>query len=806
MTVRIINGDARQVIRTLPDKSVQACVCSPPYWKMRDYQHPGQIGLEPTPEAYVAELVDLFGEVRRVLRDDGTLWVNIGDGYAGSGRGGNSTRATSTLQGSLDSQEASMIRRQSWDIGDTQRAAAVTQRGSRLPAGMHEEARRGGATGRAWVPPPAGIKPKDLIGLPWMLAVALRAGFSACSTCGIERRSDLWPVHDGRRICIDCMLTGKSESQITQTEKGWYLRNDNVWCLSGGTRVYARTQKGEMPMTIKDMARLKPSTVQLWNGEKWTQVLGWGQTKRPDASFELEIRSGQRIGCTASHLWPTQRGVVRTDDLKVGDVIATCRLPQPASPKAPSALDDEMVGWFVGLYIAEGSRSEGCIQIAGHARERDRLHRLEKLAAAYHGTAKQHASGDNKVTVNLFGPVLAGIIEAYVSGKLSSGKHLHPRAWQRTDAFLRAVLDGYLSGDGGYDQKNDRWRLGFTNNDELAADLRTICARLGLSLRLKRHVHKLDGREFPGYRGEIRFSRSDHGNVKQDGEIVAIRASRARQFWDISVADEPHLFALASGVLTHNCKPNGMPESIRDRATRAHEYVFQFSKSETYYHGYDDVRLPPAPDSVERLARAMRNRLGGEGEQLVVSGGGYAPTGQPPHAGARKRNKQRGHGRRHAGFNDRWDGMSVPEQMANGAALRTVWWVAPGGFNDEFCLKCRAFYPSAVLGDLRTEKIERDGRRVTLRYCRCGSCEDWLSHFAVMPEEVAAVCVLAGSPPGGTILDLFGGAGTTGVVADKLQRDAILIELNADYAEMAARRIGASHPMLTTVDLEKVPA
>lgn len=253
-------------------------------------------------------------------------------------------------------------------------------------------------------------------------------------------------------------------------------------------------------------------------------------------------------------------------------------------------------------------------------------------------------------------------------------------------------------------------------------------------------------------------------------------------------------------------KPNGMPESIRDRATRAHEYVFHFSKSEIYYHGYADVRLPPAPESVTRLARAMRNRLDQAGPSLVVSGGGYAPEGQPPHAGARKRYKQRGHSRRHAGFNDRWDGMSVAEQMAGGAAQRTVWWVAPGGFNDEFCLNCRAFYTSAVLGDLRTEKVEREGRRLTLRYCRCGSCTDWLSHFAVMPEEVAAACILAGAPPGGVILDPFGGAGTTALVADCLQRDAILIELNSDYAEMAARRVAASHPMLTDVTMEKVPA
>lgn len=84
-TVEILVGDALETLRTLPARSVQTCVTSPPYFGLRDYGHTGQVGLEETPELYVARLVEIFREVRRVLRDDGTLWLNLGDSWARTG-------------------------------------------------------------------------------------------------------------------------------------------------------------------------------------------------------------------------------------------------------------------------------------------------------------------------------------------------------------------------------------------------------------------------------------------------------------------------------------------------------------------------------------------------------------------------------------------------------------------------------------------------------------------------------------------------------------------------------------------------
>ena len=148
-----ITGNCLDILPTLETNSIQCCVTSPPYYGLRDYGRTGQIGLEPTPEAYVEKLVAVFREVRRVLRDDGVLWLNLGDSYTGSANSG----------------------------GANQNDGGLLYRGSGLPN------KRGN-----------GLKPKDLIGIPWMVAFALR-------------------------------------------KDGWYLRQDIIWA-----------KPNPMPESVKD--------------------------------------------------------------------------------------------------------------------------------------------------------------------------------------------------------------------------------------------------------------------------------------------------------------------------------------------------------------------------------------------------------------------------------------------------------------------------------------------------------------------------------------------------------------------------
>jgi len=130
ITQTILQGDARALLQTIPDNTIRCCVTSPPYFGLRDYGMSEQIGLESSLDDYITELVTVFREVRRVLTPDGTFWLNIGDSYAGSGRGPEGNLGKDT---------------QSRHVGHKRHAVV-----------------------------PVDMKPKDLMGVPWMLAAALR--------------------------------------------------------------------------------------------------------------------------------------------------------------------------------------------------------------------------------------------------------------------------------------------------------------------------------------------------------------------------------------------------------------------------------------------------------------------------------------------------------------------------------------------------------------------------------------------------------------------------------------------------------
>jgi DNA modification methylase len=192
MTVRIIQGDCRDVLAGMADQSCDMCVTSPPYFGLRDYGMAGQIGLEATPDAFVAQLVAVFREVRRVLRDDGTLWLNLGDSYASSGGPGAG--------------------------GNAARMGRANQQRNVRPNGDYDS-----------------LKPKDLIGIPWRVAFALQAD-------GWYLRQDI--------------IWSKPNPMPESVQDRCTKSHEYLFLLSKGARYYFDAESIAEPLAAASVARL----------------------------------------------------------------------------------------------------------------------------------------------------------------------------------------------------------------------------------------------------------------------------------------------------------------------------------------------------------------------------------------------------------------------------------------------------------------------------------------------------------------------------------------------------------------------
>lgn len=241
------------------------------------------------------------------------------------------------------------------------------------------------------------------------------------------------------------------------------------------------------------------------------------------------------------------------------------------------------------------------------------------------------------------------------------------------------------------------------------------------------------GKHAAGLHGETGIGRGKTTTGLKPKDLIGIP-------WRVAFALQEAGWYLRCDVIWS--KPNPMPESVQDRPTRAHEYVFLFSKNERYFYDSKAIAEPASQVSIDRLDRARLE--------------GWAPPGSTPHRGSMgareaKPDKQRGHARRHEGFNARWDAMPKAEQTSVMRNKRSVWNIATRPFGE--------------------------------------------AHFATFPEEIPTVCILAGSRPGDVVLDPFNGAGTVGVVCEKLGRSYVGIELNPAYVAMSEKRIANVAPL-----------
>ena len=478
-------------------------VTSPPYFGLRDYGMTGQIGLEETPDAYVAALVAVFREVRRVLRKDGTLWLNLGDSYAGSWgaqlRGGPPS-ASSTLTGN-------------GHIGGGPKLKSL----SSIQIAAYPKTTLTGSINKT-----PGLKPKDLIGIPWRVARALQEPFYTGRIKDVRDRIWLAAIIDGE----GCMFIHKRKAGTDSGSK--FTRAD-------GTEVsYARTQ--DTYGSGLEVANTSEAIV-----ERCRELTGIGSICRQDKDRRQ----------------PLYRWNVRSNE---------CRwIVQEVYP--------HLIGKPHQARLMLGCPSSG-----------------ERAEAAHAGLIALHNGSSTDV-------------------------------------------------------------------------------------------------DFPAPP-----SLFEHGWYLRQDIIWA--------------------------------KSNPMPESVRDRCTKAHEMIFLLTKNERYF--YDAGAI------AERFANGI------EAAVPWKANGGVRNVG---------------------GRSDGFSRGTAPEWRPNqdGRNRRSVWTITTQPFPE--------------------------------------------AHFATFPPELPELCIKAGCPVGGTVLDPFAGAGTTGLVADRLGRDAILIELNPAYGGMAHQRIVNDGPLFAAVAL-----
>ena len=266
--------------------------------------------------------------------------------------------------------------------------------------------------------------------------------------------------------------------------------------------------------------------------------------------------------------------------------------------------------------------------------------------------------------------------------------------------------------------------------------------------------------------------------------------------WRVAFALQKDGWWLRSDIVWH--KPNPMPESVTDRPTRAHEYVFLLSKSARYFYDADAIRKP---------AVFIDSRADGKGMVRSVTN-----PANPHYTQAAKPDKQRGHSRRHAGFNDRWDVMTKEEQQAMGANKRTVWRISTQGFpGAHFATFPEKLVEPCILAGTSEKGVcgltgDPWERVVEVSDPASRLGDSWHDHKddigrgqrGVPSAQNAPIrsttgwqptCDHDSEPMPSVVLDPFCGSGTTGVVALRHGRSFIGIELNPEYIELARKRI-----------------
>lgn len=665
MSVRILLGDVRERLKELPDESVHCVVTSPPYFGLRDYGVAGQIGLEPTPDEFVAVMVEVFREVRRVLRKDGVLFLNLGDSYWGGGRGGGGSFAPER---------------------------------------------------RAWHAVPCGISGKEPEGSPGHDCFCQ----SLCDAC--REAYQIGRVHSGRSLDPMPLSSNSSSSRVHRVSPSAHLpMSDSV---DQGDRTanakqdqqHSQAHAGAQPLSYPASTLVESSPPLQADSHQLDPVSGCRLCGCSLA--DCAPASARRAACSCG----TEDGASADHKIGMDASGSACRSYTTASLKPKDlvgipwrvAFALQADGWYLRqdiIWHKPNPMPESVTDRCTKAHEY--LFLLSKSARYFY---------DNDA-----------VREPHTDENVVNGVYINQKAVHR-DPDNVAPNQGWTGGDKGFATRHRDYNPAGRNRRSVWTVATQPFSDWTETVRRERVASDapVDGKKRTASPDcPVHGGRRLSASTVPDGGHAAALSSRSEgnaDLFRVPVSDyaptglslAPETAEQSSDSLVQSRSPSAKRRSSQSRKTaRAPATTLSCTPCDgTSRHTGGMSATPEISDSAGHM---------------LASSNGQGATVDHPSAETLSRNA---------------------DTSSNGSGCTCEWYI---------------------------EKISKT------------------SHFATFPPDLIEPCIKAGCPRGGTVLDPFGGAGTTGLVADRLQRDAILIELNPEYAAMAERRIHGDAPMFAEV-------
>lgn len=413
----------------------------------------------------------------------------------------------------------------------------------------------------------------------------------------------------GGRLAINIANTGRNpyiplHAFIIQQciDLDFLMRGEILWdksaCLSGNTKVYIRDHgTGNVTcrrlLELYDYGRWNESDIEALDptfAPCWKPIRKMWETPETEGLC-LTFTDGSAVTATPEHRFVRPNGaLVHARDLRVGD----CLLRSVETPEfegaIPTAFACKDLAWSLGLYLAEGSigrengRGMGNFRYHLHANESPWIERLREAWSAF-GASVSHSVNENALTVTVSGHVAGNVVNEFIAGGTSHDKLPLESVLGAPHYWRQAFLQGWLDGDGHFEPEHNRWAGNITGaNHRFMPVMRALARSLGYRLQHNAGWAVTDLKRYGVIRWKLYLEESNHHKATDWRQVTIkeIHHENAR-FFDLSLADAPHLFVLASGLVSHNSAGVSTAWGSFARASNptlrdTHEYIMVFSK------------------------------------------------------------------------------------------------------------------------------------------------------------------------------------------------------------------------------------